>query len=135
MRLLVSALMIAAATSVYPVATATGRVAKPAPAAPQNEPDALPAAQAIPPMTQRLLDALPHDRTPWQRYLSDRAVYVSEAGVVATKSELLEGFAPFPEGLSGSISCRTLASPSSATWRSACSMRTSARRCTTSTSR
>ena len=76
------------------------------PGALQGQPpvDALPAAQAIPAMTQQLVDALPGDRAVWQRYLSERAVYVSEAGIVATKAELLAGFAPFPEGLAGSIS-------------------------------
>jgi hypothetical protein len=62
-----------------------------------------PAAQALPTMIQQLLSALPADSLPWKRYLSDRAVYVSEAGDVATKSELLSAFRPFPPGLSGSI--------------------------------
>jgi hypothetical protein len=62
-----------------------------------------PAAEALPPMIQQLLDALPHDAAVWDAYLADDARYVSEAGEVATKAELLEGFRPFPPGLSGSI--------------------------------
>jgi hypothetical protein len=68
--------------------------------------ETLPAERAIPALTQRLLDALPGDVAVWQRYLSDRVIYVSEAGDVANKKELLEGFTPFPEGLSGSIEVR-----------------------------
>lgn len=65
--------------------------------------DTMPAMQAIPTLTQQMMDALPGDAAVWRRYLSDRAVYVSEAGEVATKEELLKGFAPFPQGLAGSI--------------------------------
>lgn len=65
--------------------------------------DQRPAAEALPLLAQRLLDALPHDAAVWSRYLSEQAVYVSEAGESAGKAELLEGFAPFPPGISGSI--------------------------------
>lgn len=68
--------------------------------------DTMPAEQAIPALTQQLLNALPGDVAVWQRYVSDRAVYVSEAGDVASKKELLEAFTPFPEGISGSIQVR-----------------------------
>jgi ketosteroid isomerase-like protein len=68
--------------------------------------DTMPADQAIPALTQQLMDALPGDVTVWRRYLSARAVYVSEAGEVASKEELLEAFAPFPQGLVGSIEVR-----------------------------
>ena len=68
--------------------------------------DTLPAAQAIPTLTQRLMDAVPSDATVWRRYLSDRAVYVSEAGDVSNKADLLTAFSPFPPGLSGSIEVR-----------------------------
>jgi hypothetical protein len=68
--------------------------------------DQQPAAQALPVMVQQLLDALPHDASVWQGYLSERALYVDESGEVATKAELLEGFGPFPPGLSGSIAVR-----------------------------
>jgi hypothetical protein len=71
------------------------------PAAPV--PDAGPAAEVLRRLAQEMLDALPHDPAPWQRYVSERAVYVSEAGDIATKAELLEGFRPFPPGLSGSL--------------------------------
>ena len=65
--------------------------------------DTMPAKRAIPTLTQQMMDALPRDVAVWRRYLSDRAVYVSEAGEVASKEELLKGFAPFPQGLAGSI--------------------------------
>lgn len=68
-----------------------------------QELDTRPAAEAIPVMTQQLMDALPHDTAVWEQYLSEHAVYVAEGGEVATKKELLEGFGPFPEGLRGSI--------------------------------
>jgi hypothetical protein len=71
------------------------------PAAPV--PDAGPAAEVLRRLAQEMPDALPHDPAPWQRYVSERAVYVSEAGDIATKAELLEGFRPFPPGLSGSL--------------------------------
>ncbi len=62
-----------------------------------------PAAQAIPVLTQRLMDAVPGDASVWRRYLSERAVYVSETGDTSNKEELLAAFKPFPPGLSGSI--------------------------------
>lgn len=65
--------------------------------------DQRPAADALPVLAQQLLDALPHDAAVWERYVSPQALYVSEAGDVATRAELLEGFRPFPPGLSGSI--------------------------------
>lgn len=68
--------------------------------------DRMAAARAIPAMTQQLMDSLPGDVAVWQRYLSERAVYVSEAGEVASKAELLEAFTPFPPGLAGSIEVR-----------------------------
>jgi ketosteroid isomerase-like protein len=76
------------------------------PSARQESAETLPAQQALPVMTQQLLDALPGKADVWQRYLSDRVVYVSEAGDVATKAELLKGFVPFPDGLAGSIVVR-----------------------------
>lgn len=69
----------------------------------EETPDRMPADRGIPILTQQLVDALPGDAAVWRRYLSDRAVYVSEAGEVASKEELLEGFAPFPQGMAGSI--------------------------------
>jgi hypothetical protein len=59
--------------------------------------------QALPALTQQLMDALPTDSTVWNRYLSDRAVYVGEGGEVLNKRGLLEEFGPFPPGLKGSI--------------------------------
>lgn len=61
------------------------------------------AAAALPALTQQLLDAVPHDAAVWRHYVSEQAVYVSEAGDVVTKGELLEGFRPFPPGLSGTL--------------------------------
>lgn len=63
-----------------------------------QELDKLPAAQAIPGITQQLVDALPGNPAVWRRYLSEQVVFVSETGEVANKAELLEGFAPFPPG-------------------------------------
>lgn len=68
-----------------------------------TEVDQAPAAEALPVLAQQLLDALPHDAAVWERYVAPQALYVSEAGDVATRAELLEGFRPFPPGLSGSI--------------------------------
>jgi len=68
-----------------------------------DETDKLPAAKAIPVLTQRLMNALPGDAAVWQRFLSEQAIYVSETGDVSTKQELLQGFKAFPEGLTGSI--------------------------------
>lgn len=68
--------------------------------------DTLPAARALPAITQQLMNALPSNADVWRRYLSERAVYVGEDGEVATKAELLQGFGPFPAGLSGSIEVR-----------------------------
>lgn len=42
----------------------------------------------------------------WRQYVSDRVIYVSEAGDIANKAELLEAFAPFPPGLTGAIEVR-----------------------------
>ncbi len=67
----------------------------------------LPASEIIPAATQQLMDALPADSAVWQRYMSERGIYVGEAGDIATKQELLESFMPFPEGLAGSIKVRT----------------------------
>jgi ketosteroid isomerase-like protein len=83
------------------VATATG----------QDKPDTLDtktASEAIPALTQQLLNALPGDAAVWRRYLSDRVVYVSETGEVANKKELLEAFQPFPPGITGSIEVRNV---------------------------
>jgi ketosteroid isomerase-like protein len=68
----------------------------------------MPAAQGIPALTQVMMNALPGNAAIWRRYLSDRAVYVSEAGEVAVKEELLQGFGPFPEGVSGAIEVKNV---------------------------
>ena len=70
--------------------------------------DQQPAATAIPALTQQLMNALPGDPAVWQRLLSDRAVYVGEDGAVLDKKGLLEGFGPFPEGISGAIEVKQL---------------------------
>ena len=74
----------------------------------QGDPDTQTATQAIPVITQKLMNALPGDAAVWQRYLSDRVVYVSETGEVANKKQLLEGFAQFPQGIAGSIEVRNV---------------------------
>src|SRR5688572_23564499 len=74
----------------------------------QTDLDTKPAAQAIPAITQQLMNALPGDATVWQRYLSDRVIYVSEAGEVANKKELLQAFTGFPQGIAGSIEVRNV---------------------------
>lgn len=68
--------------------------------------EATPSVQELPGLIQKLVDAVPADPKPWQRYMSDRGVYVSESGETATKAELLEAFGGFPPGLSGSIEVR-----------------------------
>jgi hypothetical protein len=77
--------------------------ATPVPSPDTNAVDMMSAEQAIPILTQELLNALPGDVEVWRRYLSDRITYVSEAGVIASKAELLEAFVPFPPGISGSL--------------------------------
>jgi hypothetical protein len=74
----------------------------------QDEVDIRPANQAIPILTQQLMTALPGVATVWRRYLSERAVYVSETGEVVNKKELLEGFTSFPQGITGSIEVRNV---------------------------
>lgn len=59
-------------------------------------------------ITQEMMDALPTDAAVWQRYVSERATYVSEAGDIANRDEVLESFSPFPQGLSGSIQVETV---------------------------
>ena len=54
--------------------------------------------------TQALLDAVTEgDRKVWDENLDPRAVYVSEAGEIRTKAELLEEIVPLPQGISGSL--------------------------------
>jgi ketosteroid isomerase-like protein len=74
----------------------------------KDEVDTRPANQAIPILTQQLMTALPGDATVWRRYLSERAVYVSETGEVVNKKELLDGFTSFPQGLTGSIEVKNV---------------------------
>lgn len=77
-------------------------------AAPPDTIDQLPAARAIPILTQRLMDAIPGEPAVWQRYLSDSAFFVSEDGEVLGKQALLAELRPFPEGLSGTIEVKAL---------------------------
>lgn len=72
----------------------------------ESAPDRGAAAQVLPALAQQLVNAVPADPAVWQRYMSERGVFVSEAGDVATRAELLEAFGPFPPGLSGSIEVR-----------------------------
>lgn len=71
-----------------------------------EELDTMPAARALPALVQQLMNALPGNAAVWQRYLSESAVYVSEAGEVTAKMELLKEFAPFPPDITGSIEVR-----------------------------
>src|SRR5437763_1676323 len=54
--------------------------------------------------TQALLDAVtagdPHI---WDRYLDPQIIYISEAGEIETKAQLLAEVTPLPAGISGSI--------------------------------
>lgn len=54
--------------------------------------------------TQALLDAVAAgDTAVWDRYLDPQMTYVSEAGEVQTKAQLLEELKPLPPGISGRI--------------------------------
>lgn len=61
------------------------------------------AKEAIPALTQKLMDALPANPAVWTRYLSERAVYVGEDGEITSKKELIDQLTPFPPGFSGRI--------------------------------
>jgi len=54
--------------------------------------------------TQALLDAVTAgDNKAWDRYLDPKVTYLSEAGTLQTKAELLAEVAPLPAGISGRI--------------------------------
>ncbi len=54
--------------------------------------------------TQEMLDAVAvGGATVWERYLDPKAAYTAEDGTVYTKSKLVEGIKPLPEGVSGTI--------------------------------
>jgi hypothetical protein len=54
--------------------------------------------------TQALLDAVaPGDAAVWDRYLDPQVVYLSEAGDIETKQQLLDELKPLPTGISGKI--------------------------------
>jgi len=54
--------------------------------------------------TQQLFDALiPGDKTPFQRYFAEDALFHDEKGRSMTKSQLLDDVTPLPKGYSGSI--------------------------------
>jgi hypothetical protein len=61
------------------------------------------AHQALPALAQILFDALPGDSAIWKRLLSERMLFATEAGDVASKTALLAGLRPFPEGIAGSL--------------------------------
>ncbi len=52
------------------------------------------------------MNALPGDSLLWNRYFSDRGVYVDEGGEVLSKRQLIHGMGPFPPGLSGQITVK-----------------------------
>jgi hypothetical protein len=96
----IACLLVAACASAFATSAASNND--------QGAMDTQTAAQAIPALTQQLMNALPGDAAVWRRYLSDRVVYVSETGEVANKKELLEAFVPFPQGIAGSIEVRNV---------------------------
>jgi len=54
--------------------------------------------------TQELLDAIAvGDTAVWDRYLDPHMLYISEAGEIQTKADLLADLKPLPAGISGSI--------------------------------
>jgi hypothetical protein len=54
--------------------------------------------------TQEMLDAVAAGNTAvWDRYLDPRMIYLSEAGELQTKAQLLEELKPLPPGISGQI--------------------------------
>lgn len=54
--------------------------------------------------TQELLDAIAvGDARVWDRYLDPQILYVSEAGAIENKAQLLEELTPLPSGISGKI--------------------------------
>ena len=54
--------------------------------------------------TQELLDAVAvGDTAVWDRYLDPRMIYLSEAGEIQTKADLLAELRPLPAGISGNI--------------------------------
>jgi hypothetical protein len=63
----------------------------------------LPAKEGIPVLTRILMNALPGDAKTWSRLLSEQTVVVTEEGRIQDKQKLLESFAPFQSGVSGSI--------------------------------
>ena len=68
-------------------------------AAPPAGPDAVLRAQ-----TQELLDAVAVGNVAvWDRYLDPHMIYLSEAGEVETKAQLLDECKPLPPGITGSI--------------------------------
>jgi Domain of unknown function (DUF4440) len=63
-----------------------------------------PAERALPALTQQLMDAVTAgDKSVWERYLSARVSYISEAGERLDRSALVEDLKPLPAGMSGSI--------------------------------
>ena len=58
--------------------------------------------------TQELLDAVaPGNTAVWERYLAPDMVYVSEAGEVQHKKELIAQLSPMPPGISGHLEIST----------------------------
>jgi hypothetical protein len=80
------------------LASAVGCATSPAVRAPGN-PEAVLRAQ-----TQELLDAVTAgDPAVWDRYVDPQILYVSEAGEVESKAQLLAEVTPLPAGISGKI--------------------------------
>lgn len=55
-------------------------------------------------IVQTLMSAVaPGDIAPWQKYLDDGFVYVTEGDEIQTKAQLLKDFGPLPKGVTGQI--------------------------------
>lgn len=71
-------------------------------ASPPRPPDD--ASAALRAQTQAMLDAVAvGDSAVWDRYLDPQVIYLSEAGEVETKAQLLAELKPLPAGITGSI--------------------------------
>jgi hypothetical protein len=91
-------------SKLWPHALVLGMLAGCATAPPRGQgavPDATAVLRA---QTQALLDAVTAgDPTVWDRYLDPQMIYVSEAGEVQTKAQLLAELKPLPAGISGKL--------------------------------
>jgi hypothetical protein len=86
--------LVLASLAIAPLGCATG----PAVRAPDNT------AAVLRAQTQALLDAVAAgDTAVWDRYLDPQMIYLSEAGEIETKQQLLDELKPLPAGITGKI--------------------------------